>query len=338
MTQEEKAKRYDELLLKLQKAKVDDNVCDEMYYRVIDDIVPELAKSEDERIREELIAFLKENHETGMAEKTWSLSGLERWIAWLEKQGEQILANSTKTCKDEQKHVDKVEPKFKVGYWVTCKEIDTALIVNITDDKYEVEFIDGNKGFPHIDYVDRLFSLWTIQNAKDGDVLYSPTHHLIWIYKDNEHYYACVNMNYVTENVATDGLINIPSDVRPATKEQREQLEKAMTDAGYRWSQDKKKMEKIEQKPAWSEEDMSKIQRICKYLDEAKKYYADITEVRECIDWLKSLEDRYAWKPSDEQIKAVRLARSFVTDDFVENPTLSDVLVELEKQLKKLTE
>ena len=40
MTQEEKAKRYDELLLKLQKAKVDDNVCDEMYYRVIDDIVP----------------------------------------------------------------------------------------------------------------------------------------------------------------------------------------------------------------------------------------------------------------------------------------------------------
>jgi hypothetical protein len=43
----------------------------------------------------------------------------------------------------------------------------------------------------------------------------------------------------------------------------------------------------------WSVEDMSKMQRICKYLDEAKKYYADITEVRECIDWLKSLKDRY---------------------------------------------
>ena len=39
----------------------------------------------------------------------------------------------------------------------------------------------------------------------------------------------------------------------------------------------------------WSVEDMSKIQRICKYLDDAKKYYADITEVRECIDWLKSI-------------------------------------------------
>ena len=46
------------------------------------------------------------------------------------------------------------------------------------------------------------------------------------------------------------------------------------------------------QKPAWSEEDMSKVQRICKYLNEAKKYYADTTEVRECMDWLKSLKDR----------------------------------------------
>ena len=46
-----------------------------------------------------------------------------------------------------------------------------------------------------------------------------------------------------------------------------------------------------EQKP-WSEEDMSKVQRICEYLDEAKKYYADITEVRDCIDWLKHIEQR----------------------------------------------
>jgi hypothetical protein len=39
----------------------------------------------------------------------------------------------------------------------------------------------------------------------------------------------------------------------------------------------------------WSVEDRSKVQRICKYLNEVKKYCADITEVRECIDWLKAL-------------------------------------------------
>lgn len=42
-------------------------------------------------------------------------------------------------------------------------------------------------------------------------------------------------------------------------------------------------------KQEWSVEDRSKIQRICKYLDEVKKYCADITEVRECIEWLKVL-------------------------------------------------
>lgn len=268
---------------------------------------PELKESEDEKIRESIIENLKGN----MCRTDGDYDLLNKQIAWLEKQGEQ-KQDPCEHCVDKRLNCHNFscikKRAFKQG-----KSVFEAIIDEKVDNANKVE-----------------------TKFKDGDVLNSPSHHLIWIYKDNEHYYACVNMNYVTENVATDGLINIPSDVRPATKEQREQLEKEMTDAGYRWSQDKKKMEKIEQKPAWSEEDMSKIQRICKYLDEAKKYYADITEVRECIDWLKSLRPQNTWKPSDEQIKAVRLARSFVTDDFGENHTLSDVLVELEKQLKKL--
>ena len=58
-----------------------------------------------------------------------------------------------------------------------------------------------------------------------------------------------------------------------------------------------------EQKSAWSESDMSKVQRICKYLNEAKKYYADINEVRECIDWLKSIQDRILPQPKQEWSK-----------------------------------
>lgn len=53
---------------------------------VLESLFPELAESEDERIEKEIIAFLKENLETGRADETWSLSGLKRWIAWLEKQ------------------------------------------------------------------------------------------------------------------------------------------------------------------------------------------------------------------------------------------------------------
>lgn len=97
--------------------------------------------------------------------------------------------------------------------------------------------------------IDSLYHLWTIQDAKDGDVLYSPSHRLIWIYKDNEHYYACLNMNYVTENTAIDGLIKIPSDACPATKEQRDALMKAMAYTGYTFDFEKKELKKIEQKP-----------------------------------------------------------------------------------------
>ena len=52
----------------------------------LENAFPELKESEEEVVRKEIIAFLKENYETGRAEETWSLSGLERWIAWLEKQ------------------------------------------------------------------------------------------------------------------------------------------------------------------------------------------------------------------------------------------------------------
>lgn len=53
---------------------------------------------------------------------------------------------------------------------------------------------------------------------------------------------------------------------------------------------------------------------------------------------LKKIEKNPFWKPSDEQIKAIRLARTFVTDDFGDNPTLSEILIELEKQLNKYKE
>ena len=89
-----------------------------------------------------------------------------------------------------------------------------------------------------------------------------------------------------------------------------------------------------EQKQEWSEEDMSKVQRICKYLDEAKKYYADITEVRECVNWLKSLEDRMwhnSWKPSEEQLdELVNVITEFTTGErFKQLNSLYEHLIKL---------
>ena len=91
-----------------------------------------------------------------------------------------------------------------------------------------------------------------------------------------------------------------------------------------------------EAKSFWSEEDIFKVQRICKYLDEVKKYYVDITEVRECMDWLKSLEDRMqpqsTWKPSDEQMRELGVVATG------KGLFSKEVLSGLLEQLKKLKE
>jgi preprotein translocase subunit SecA len=91
---------------------------------------------------------------------------------------------------------------------------------------------------------------------------------------------------------------------------------------------------------AWSEEDEQHVNSLLKRLDSLCKNKFERTRfaISEDREWLKSLRPQNTWKPSDEQIKAIRLARSFVVDDFGEHPMLSETLMELEEQLKKLNE
>lgn len=51
------------------------------------------------------------------------------------------------------------------------------------------------------------------------------------------------------------------------------------------------------------------------------------------INWLKSLKDRYTWKPSDEQMLVLELASKY---DRVFAPEQIDILIGLKEQLKKL--
>ena len=85
----------------------------------------------------------------------------------------------------------------------------------------------------------------------------------------------------------------------------------------------------------WSKEDEMMWSSVLQDLQNIKDDNP-IVNIAPEINWLKSIKDRYTWKPSSEQIEAIRLARSFVVDDFSEKSTLSDILVELEKQLKEL--
>jgi len=103
---EEKAKAYDEAIEKLCRLHDDYDTVSTLIdiKKELENIFPELAESEDDRIRKALVELV---HDT-TSDSLWVDYNVhkEDALAWLEKQGKQILVNSAKTCKDGQKSAD----------------------------------------------------------------------------------------------------------------------------------------------------------------------------------------------------------------------------------------
>lgn len=100
MTQEEKAKAYDEAL-----ALMEDCIPDKDGYVCVRpcDIFQELKESEDERIRKELIEYCTKGS-CGVRDIMVTCNDFQRWAAWLEKQGQvkesDIPQHEKQTCKE----------------------------------------------------------------------------------------------------------------------------------------------------------------------------------------------------------------------------------------------
>lgn len=169
-----------------------------------------------------------------------------------ESKGEQKPANSAKTCKSEQELSDKVEPKFKVGDWITDGHLHCK-ISDILDDRYIVDTKFAKRSAIPFK-CENNYRLWTIADAKDGDVLVSTWkgHSYIYIFKEIENNIIVSHVFYYPElNTISDGIINMANTPTiPATKEQRDTLMEAMHDEWYEWDAEKKELKKIEQKSA----------------------------------------------------------------------------------------
>ena len=288
-TIEQKAKLYDEAI-KRAKAMIPIAANHEEIYNSVITIFPELAENEDEKIRKALIFHFQ--GDGYLCNKVGNIPNTDI-LAWLEKQGE-------------KKPVEKVEPKFKVGNWYQCTK--DFFGKGVTFDKNTAYYcaIEGclqNEYGCHIAFVKDLydnFKLWTIQDAKDGDVLvctdYGYNSYILFGEKNIHCWY-----NGQTEHFhpTTSCKLRKDATIHPATKEQRDLLFQKMKEAGYEWDAEKKELKKIEQKPAWSEEDERIYQSI---LDDT------VQENQLCdeqTNWLKSLRLQNRWKPSDEQMKAL---------------------------------
>lgn len=149
-----------------------------------------------------------------------------------------------------QKSVD--TPKFKVGDWVVFNNKHQSIyqVEKIEDGYYILRHTHGET-FSVCVLHDESLRLWTIQDAKNGDVLavtMYPEGTWIGIFKEQN---GCTFSSYCfvnTKGIFKRGAYNHGNGtaVHPATKEQREQLEKAMADAGYAFDFDKKELKKIE--------------------------------------------------------------------------------------------
>ena len=89
MTQEEKAKAYDEAIKRAKDA-LNDGTISNNTIAYLQDVFPELKDSEDERMRKGLIAFLEDIFYFGKNTNfdKWDKSDCSDWIVWLEKKRE----------------------------------------------------------------------------------------------------------------------------------------------------------------------------------------------------------------------------------------------------------
>lgn len=251
----------------------------------IEEIFPELRESEDERIRKELLNYCKAAA-GGKAEILPNIN-FDKCIFWLEKQGE-------------QKPADKIKTKFKVGNWVVQDNIGVYKIIEICKSWYEV--IDTEDYHYSISFDnEHMCHLWTIQDAKDGDVLYSPCLNLLWIFKSRDTVYCGCNLNYNDGAFFGEGYFERPTNAIPTTKEQCDILFAKMKEAGYEWDAEKKELIKIEQnpiRPVWYNNMDDLIADAM--IDEINESNMPESSKHNRIFWIKSHRQKHAWSEEDE--------------------------------------
>ena len=231
------------------------------------------------------------------------------------------------------KPVDKAQPKFKVGDWIT-NSIETVQITGYDIDYgYQVDY-KGKLQHRDTDIIEKEYHLWAIQDAKDGDVLVAEIdeelNDFIYIFKEYNknlgfwsHCYLDAYTNKFHEGIYHNNL-NVGV---PATKEQRDMFFQKMHEAGYEWDFEVKELNKIEKKPACSKEEKQLLLKdLCGRLPYGFKYqvqYGD-TSVRDIKKFI--LDGEYSlfdtWMV--QEIKPYLRSISSMTEE--EKKTLNNVL------------
>ena len=158
------------------------------------------------------------------------------------KEYAQKLYNSSNTGKNEQ--------KFKVGDWIITPTNKVLRITSIEGISYR--FNNESHYWP-ICYCDEECRLWTIEDAKDGDVLACNEEILLfkaYSVQGRISLYCWYNgqTNNFHDKEVIDTLLTKRNEICPATQKQCDLLFQKIKEAGYKWDTEKKELKKEKSK------------------------------------------------------------------------------------------
>ena len=148
----------------------------------------------------------------------------------------------TSHLKQEGKESDKIEPMLKVGDWIINNDERIAVPIQIL--KVEKYGYITSRGYTLVDKVNTDYHIWTIKDAKEGDVLI--VNNNVFIYAHRKQMYS-IAVAHCFVGSAGDfhfdgefGYTENGNSIYPATKEQRDILFSKMKESGYEWDTEKK--------------------------------------------------------------------------------------------------
>ena len=225
-----------------------------------------------------------------------------------------------------------VEPKFKNGQWIVWK--DKCYRVNYNACGYEV--FDQNGWSTSWDYktIEDNAHIWTIKDAKDGDVLTDGKKIVIFKQFDEpvyrQHLIAHIGLDIGGYIQVTDGTWRF-KEIKPAAKKHRDLLFSKMKEAGYEWSDKDKKLIKTEEQN----------EEISEELKAASILHSELVRNQSCIDedfidgaqWLKR---QIAWNEEDEKMLKSAVGAVWVADYYTydDKQEIEDWLKSLKERLK----
>ena len=170
----------------------------------------------------------------------------DRVVKALRKAGYEWSEETHQMKKIELNNSDKVETKFHEGDWVVDMLGEVWKIERVLNYFYILKDVEGDETQPTIEWVNKTFHLWTIEDAKDGDILASKFNKPL-IYNGK---HTSRNVGAYCGITTNDKLIIASEEchwtdnfnIHPANKDQRDILMKAMNDEGYVFDFNKKEL------------------------------------------------------------------------------------------------